>query len=47
MVNQSIKFEVSRFARYEAINGGEKCRKWGGLMGLHPLAILWLEGKHR
>jgi len=21
----------SRFTRYEAINGGAKCRKWGGL----------------
>jgi len=25
------KFEVSRFTRYEAMNGGAKCRKWGGL----------------
>ena len=22
--------EVSRFTRYEAVNGGAKCRKWGG-----------------
>jgi len=25
------KFEVSKFTRYEAMNGGAKCRKWGGL----------------
>ena len=30
MVNQCTKFEVSRFTRYEAMNGGAKCRKWGG-----------------
>jgi len=31
MVNQCTKFEVSRFTRYKAMNGGTKCRKWGGL----------------
>jgi len=31
MVSQCTKFEVSRFTRYEATNGGAKCRKWGGL----------------
>jgi len=31
MVSQYTKFEVSRFIRYEAVNGGAKCRKWGGL----------------
>jgi len=31
MVNQCTKFEVSRFTRYEAVNGNAKCRKWGGL----------------
>ena len=31
MVNQYTKIEVSRFTRYEAMNGGAKCRKWGGL----------------
>ena len=31
LVNQCIKFEVSRFTRYKAMNGGAKCRKWGGL----------------
>ena len=28
---QCTKYEVSRFTRYEAMNGGAKCRKWGGL----------------
>ena len=31
VVNQFSKVEVSRFACYEAMNGGAKCRKWGGL----------------
>ena len=31
MVNLYTKFEVSRFTRYEAVKGGAKCRKWGGL----------------
>jgi len=31
MINQCTKFEVSRFTRYEAVNGSAKCRKWGGL----------------
>ena len=31
MVSQCTKHEVSRFTRYEAVNGGAKCRKWGGL----------------
>ena len=31
MVNQCTKFDVSSFTRYEAMNGGAKCRKWGGL----------------
>jgi len=31
MVNQCTKFGVSRFTRYEAMNGGAKCRKWGVL----------------
>ena len=29
MVSQCTKFEVSRFTRYEAMNGNAKCRKWG------------------
>jgi len=31
MVSHCTKYEVSRFTRYEAVNGGAKCRKWGGL----------------
>ena len=31
VVSQCTKFEVSTFTRYEAMNGGAKCRKWGGL----------------
>jgi len=31
MVSQCTKYEVSRFTRYEAVNGSAKCRKWGGL----------------
>jgi len=34
MVSQCAKYEVSRFTRYEAVNGGAKCRKWGGLVWL-------------
>jgi len=34
MISQCTKFEVSRFTRYEAVNGGAKCRKWGGLGAL-------------
>ena len=33
MINQCTKFEVYRFTRYEAMNGGAKCRKWGGYRG--------------
>jgi len=31
ILSQCTKFEVSGFTRYEAMNGGAKCRKWGGL----------------
>ena len=34
MVSQCTKSEVSRFTRYEAVNGGAKCRKWGGFGSL-------------
>ena len=34
IVSQCTKFEVFSFTRYEAMNGGEKCRKWGGLWRL-------------
>jgi len=48
MVNQCIKFEVYRFTRYEAMNGGAKCRKWGGLGWLggtegHGQCHHWIE----
>jgi len=33
MVSQCTKYEVSRFTRYEAVNGGAKCRKWRVVMG--------------
>ena len=39
MVSQCTKYEVSRFTRYEAVNGGAKCRKWGSLE--------WLRGHSR
>jgi len=35
-----IKFEVSRCNRYEAMNGGAKCRKWGGLDWLGALKVI-------
>jgi len=31
MVSQCTKLEVSRFTRYDDMNGGAKCRKWGSL----------------
>ena len=37
MISQCTKYEVSRFSRYEAMNGGAKCRKWGGLGSLRAL----------
>jgi len=40
MVSQCTKFEVSRFARCEAINGGAKYRKWGGLGWLWALKVM-------
>ena len=38
MVSQCTKFEVSRFTRYEAMNGSAKCRKWGGLGALKVIS---------
>ena len=32
MVSQCTKYEVSRFKRYEAVNGSAKCRKWGSFI---------------
>jgi len=34
IVSQCTKYKVSRFTRYEAVNGGANCRKWGGLGAL-------------
>ena len=31
MVSQCTKYKVSRFTRYEGVNGGVKCKKWGSL----------------
>ena len=39
MISQCTKYEVSRFTRYEAVNGGVKCRKWGGLGGQGALKV--------
>ena len=39
MVSQCIIYEVSRFTRYEAVNGGAKCRKWSGLGWLGALKV--------
>ena len=40
MVSQCTKYEVSRFTRYEAMNGSAKCRKWGGLGWLVVLKVI-------
>ena len=40
MVSQCTEYEVSRFTRYEAMNGSAKCRKWGGLGWLGVLKIV-------
>ena len=40
MLSQCTKFEVSGFTRYEAMNGGAKCRKWGGLGCLGALKVM-------
>ena len=37
MADPCTKFEVSRFTRYEAMNGGAKCRKLGGF---GPLRVM-------
>jgi len=39
MVSQCTKYEVSRFTRYVAVNGGAKCKKWGGLEWLGALKV--------
>ena len=40
MVSQCTKYEVSRFTRYEAMNGSAKRRKWGGLGGQGALKVI-------
>jgi len=40
MVSQCTKFEVSRFTRYDAMNGGAKCKKWGSLGQLGGLKVI-------
>jgi len=40
MASQCTKFEVSLCTRYEAVNGGAKCRKWGGLGRLWALKVM-------
>jgi len=42
VVNQCTKFEVAiyKFTRYEAMNGGAKCRKEGGLGWLWALKVM-------
>ena len=37
MVSLCTKFEVSVFTRYKAVNGGAKCRKWGGYGSLRVI----------
>jgi len=34
MVSQCTKFEIFSFTRYDAKNGGAKCRKWSSLRQL-------------
>ena len=41
VVNQCTKFQVSRFTRYETMNGGAKCRKWGGLVRVRGHSRSW------
>ena len=40
MASQRTKFEVSRFTHYEAMNGGAKCQKLGGLGGQGALKVI-------
>jgi len=40
MASQCTKFEGSRFTRYEAMNGGAKGRKLGGLGWLGGLKVM-------
>jgi len=40
LISQCTKFEVSRFTRYDAMNGGAKCRKWCNLGQLGALKVI-------
>jgi len=40
MVSQCTKYEVSRFTRYEAMNGSAKCRKLGSLGDMKSLRVI-------
>ena len=40
MVSQCTKFEVSRFTICETMNGGAKCREWGGSGWLRALKVM-------
>jgi len=40
MISQCTKFEVSRFTRYDAMNGGAKCRKWGSWGSYGALKVI-------
>ena len=49
MISQCTKFEVSRFTRYDSMNGDAKCRKWGSLGQLghsRSLAMSPFDGAH-
>ena len=43
MVSQCTIYEVSRFTRYKAVNGGAKCRKWGGLGALKVIGNVTIQ----
>jgi len=47
MLSQCTTFEVSGFTRYEAMNGGAKCRKWGGLGVWRALKVMGNATIHR
>jgi len=46
MVSQCTKFEVSRFTRYDAMNGSAKCRKWGSLGAVRSSAMSPFDTAH-
>jgi len=41
MVSQCFKVEVSWFTRYEAMNGGGECRKWGWFGAIRGHSRSW------